>query len=777
MALIYLALAWGAGIVIANHQSPSQWIILGLLSLGSVGVWLYQRDAQGRLFFICLMAFSLGMARFELANPIHDDSHLQRLNDQGNLTLTGQVIAEPELLDQELRIQVEVEQAGGHSVHGKLLATVPRHSNVHYGDQVRLQGFLVTPPELDDFSYGDYLARQGIFSAMFNAEVDITAQEGGFGPYKTMLEFKTKGREAIQQALPEPEASLLVGILLGDDNSIPKDTESAFTRTGASHLIAISGFNMAILAQVVMAFLSRLMGKQKAALPALATIFLYTLLVGASGSVVRAAIMSSLLIIAQTQHRRVFVPTSLAFCVLAMSLYDPWVLWDVGFQLSLAAVLGMAVLVQPMTRWVQVRLEAWTTSQTAQKGIGLVSDSLITSIAAQVTTTPLIAYYFGRVSLVAIPVNLLTLPVQAPILMLGGIGTVVSLLVPPFGGVILDITWVLLAWMVAVVDYFARLGWADMNLQFASLWVIGFFILLGGVVWGRAVRPKWLESLWQRPQLPAYGLQLAGIVLIAVMVNRGLDRPDQHLHLTFLDVGEAEGVLIETPNGGVILIDGGNQPSRLLAQLGQQLPANTSRIDVLIITIPQEDNIAALAEVVERYQVGVLLTNGQDSNDAVYQNLLTLAEEQSIPIVSVTTGYTLHTDDRLQIEVLTPIAIPNKDTDANLSSITLRVTYDQAVFLLTGQADSALEPLLLANPHLIQATVLQVPAHASHDSMSQPFLEAINPQVAVIHLDSDSQPNATQMSRLGASQLFRTDHDGAIEVITDGKTLWIKTHP
>jgi competence protein ComEC len=772
MKLVYMALAWSAGILLAEAAQPAPLAILALLALGSAGLWLYQAEAQTRLIFLCLMAFSLGMARLIIADPARDETHLANLNDQGNLALIGVISSEPEVLDQRLRIRVEVEEAAGQPVHGALLVTLPRESAVSYGDRVRLQGFLVTPPQLDDFSYADYLARQGVFSAMFSAQAEVIESNQGFEPYRRLLAFKDQARQSIQRNLPEPQASLLIGSLLGDDSGIPAQTAQNFSTTGASHLIAISGFNMVIIAQVILAALTRLVGQRRATLPAILTIALYTLFVGASGSVVRAAIMSSLLIVAQSLGRRVFIPASMAFAVLLMSLYDPYSLWDVGFQLSLAAILGITVFVPPMQQGLQRFLEDRLARPQAHQAVGFLSDSLLVSLAAQLTTAPLIAYYFGRFSLVSLPVNMLTLPIQTPLLLLGALGTGVSLISAPVGGVILGMAGVLLTWMVAVVELFADFRWADTGLSLPLEMVAGFFLGLGLVIWWRAIRPAWLSPTIVTARLPVYTMQVSGVILLALLVNRLLERPDQRLHVTFLE----SGVLIETPQGGVILVDGGDQPSRLLAQLGDHLPSATTRLDAIILSAPSENQNTAVLEALARYEVGVLLTNGQDSPLAAYQAILSRAEEQAIPIQAISAGYTLMTDDGVQVEVLSPVTEPPQEELPTQSSLALRLTYGQAVFLLTGQADSSLEATLLNQPHRIQATVLQVPASASHSAMSQSFWEVVNPQLAVLQLEIGDEPNATQMNRLAQTQTFRTDEDGVIEVSSDGQTLWIERH-
>ncbi|HLA45836.1 MAG TPA: ComEC/Rec2 family competence protein, partial [Aggregatilineales bacterium] len=422
MTLIYLALAWTAGIILASRANPTPTLILILTFFAFGAVIINRHDKTARLAFGVLLFFGLGMLRFDAARPDTDSAHVMQLNDSGQLTLQGVIVAAPEVRDAGLQIIIETEQAAGRDSHGRVLVRAPRYEDLAYGDEVRVFGFLRTPPEFDTFSYADYLARQKVFSVMYNADVEMIAHDRGSPFYTALLDIKAEARGFITRTLPEPQASLLVGILLGDESGISENVKAAFSRTGTSHVIAISGFNMVILAQIIMSILKRFLSDGKAAIAGLVAITVYTILVGAGGAVVRAAVMSGLLIVGQALHRKTYVPASIAFSVLLMSALDPWILWDVGFQLSLAAIVGMALFVNPLERLFATGLRKISSQENAQRFMGILSESLVVTLAAQITTTPLILYYFGRLSVVSLAVNFLIIPVQTPLLLLGAAG-------------------------------------------------------------------------------------------------------------------------------------------------------------------------------------------------------------------------------------------------------------------------------------------------------------------------------------------------------------------
>lgn len=769
MTLIYLTLAWMAGIVVAEQAEPSRSFSLVMIGVAAAGVVAYRNHAAGRIIFGMMLLLGAGMLRFAAADP--DADHVARLNDQGHLSLRGVVVAEPLRLDQGLQVLIEAEEAGGHPVKGRVLARLPRYSAVRYGDRLQIDGMLRTPAEFDTFSYRDYLARQGVFSVMYNADGQVLAHDQGSPFYAALLEAKDRARRFITRSLPEPQASLLTGILLGDDSGLPAETKEAFNRTGTSHIIAISGFNMVILAGTIMGLLRLFLEKRQAAALAIVVIILYTLLVGAGASVVRAAVMSGIAILADVIRRKTYVPTSLAFAAFLMSLFDPFALWDVGFQLSFAAVLGMALFVPPMERALTAPLENMTTQ--AQRVIKMLSEPLLVTAAAQVTTLPLTLYYFGRLSILSLGINLLVIPVQAPLLILGGVGASVGLLIPPLGELILYADWLFLTWSVKVVEYFAGIEWSSREIRLGQGSVIVFFAGLLVVMLYRATRPRWAMRLLRRENLWASGLAAAGIVAAVLLFATRQQQPDGKLHVAFLDVGGANGMLIESPKGASILIDGGQLSSQLLDQLGDLLPARTRHLDALIVTAPQEEHIAALPEVLDRYRVGAVLTNGQPSTSESFAALMERIREKNIPLTAVTAGYQLRTDDGLTIEVLNPLAVPAKGDPPALAGLVLRVSYGDAVFILAGSIQAATETLLLENPHLLQAAVLQIPDHGSAEASSLPFLRVVNPQVTVLQLGVERDPSPTVISRLAGTRLFRTDQAGLIEVVTDGRRLWV----
>ncbi|MFC1959279.1 ComEC/Rec2 family competence protein [Chloroflexota bacterium] len=787
MTIVYLTLAWNMGIVLGTTNSTIPWWIPACMALvATVGAILLRRNRNHKILLLCLAIGSLGMLRMMAANAPPGPGDLLHYNGQGWREFEGVIIAEPDVRDTHVNLRVATDLTRYYeqeaTIQGTALVQAPRYTPYHYGDRVLFSGTPLTPPEFDDFSYRDYLARQNIYTLVPNAAVEILAQDQGNQLYATLLDLKQVAQQRIAEALPEPQASLLTGILLGVETGISPEVRDAFNATGTSHVIAISGFNMTLIAGLVAGMLAVLMPTRRKLIVILGVtvILIYTIFVGANPAVLRATLMSILLISAPLFHRRTYVPASLAAAALLMSTLNPFVLWDVGFQLSFAAVLGLALFVTPLEKGFRRVLQPLFTTNTVEKGLRLLSEPLTVTLAAQIITLPLIMLYFGRFSLSSFAVNFLILPAQTPLLLLGGLATLIALVAPLLAQPFYLAAWLFLTWTVTVVRGFARLSWGELSIQADGRLVAAFFliILIGAILQG--IRPGWHKGAAMFIKSRRINLLLVGVgaAVAAVLWLAVLALPDQQLHVHFLDTGHSNGVLIETPDGAHILIDGGKYPTRLLTALGDHLPFWDRDIELLILTQPKDTQLAALPAVLERYNIKQILTNGQTSDT---ENYLALAEnltDRTIPALPVQSGYTITTNDGVSLEVLHPQAPPAPDSDPNDAGMVLRLTYGDASFLLTPDLSSAAEEALLASNQWLHGAVLQIPAHGATREAGAAFLAAVQPQLAVVQVDAGNRfghPSEEILTQLGDTPLYRTDEHGAITISTDGKALWITT--
>ncbi len=245
MILIYVVAAWVVGILAASlvHLSTQVWLMLLVIPLGYL--LLFWRNSALRKWHLVLLCFVLGALRFQLVLPSEIDKQLALFNEQGKASLVGIVVTEPDIRQTQALVRVDVSkiQINGAwlDTSGLALVSVARDTPVKYGDEVQVDGVPETPPDDADFSYRDYLARSNIFTLLRNARLYAVTSGHGSVLWTALYTFKNTAEQAIAQLLPEPSASLLTGILLGDDSGIPPDLADAFSATNTAHIIAISG--------------------------------------------------------------------------------------------------------------------------------------------------------------------------------------------------------------------------------------------------------------------------------------------------------------------------------------------------------------------------------------------------------------------------------------------------------------------------------------------------------------------------------------------------------
>ena len=345
------------------------------------------------------------------------------------VTVIGYVSSYPFIADTKQQMQVVVTQLidhnGTHPVHGELQVKTGIRQRYVYGQPLRLYGRLVTPPVFVDFSYQEYLARKGVHSLFYSSRIGMLPGANQGNPIKRRLyALRARGEVLLNRLLPEPYAALANGMLLGIDAGIPDQLYEQFNLTGTSHTIVISGSNLAVISGLLLGLGQRLFGRKRAVIPTLVGLGCYTCLVGGDPAVMRAALMSGLFVVAIGLDRRSTALVSLAVACWAMTLLNPLTLWDVGFQLSSAATAGLILFTPGITAlflrlWPRVEQNRRQAQEIPNLAVSikifvreLLQDGLLVTIAANLTTLPLVIYYFGRLSVVSLLSN--KLPIRHP---------------------------------------------------------------------------------------------------------------------------------------------------------------------------------------------------------------------------------------------------------------------------------------------------------------------------------------------------------------------------
>ena len=770
MALVYLALAWAAGLWLAARFpviAPLPWLLIGI---GGIAACIMNRHvSRWRLLFALIGAAGVAASRMA-AEP--QTSTIAALNGSGGATIEGVIIDPPDMRDLYVQVRIAVDlvavTGSDQPTDGLVVARLPVESGVSYGDRVRVTGRLRTPDEGDAFSYADYLARQDVFSLLDRvSDVQVVSVGHGYPWVAWAVGLRDRVRDHISSLLPEPHAGILTAVLTGDERGIAPETEEAYATSGIAHLLAVSGFNMTLVGGFAAAQAKR--ADTRSGLWVLAGIVLlstYTMLVGFAPSAFRAALMAGLVLGGNALQRAAYVPVSLAAAFIALTAIDPNTVFDLGFQLSFGAVLGISLFGKPLTKRLSWLIQPEMPNDLQRGVLAVVADALIVTVAASALTMPLIGLAFGRLPLVSFISNVLVVPVQ-PAVMILGITAIITAGVPAVSQAAAWIALVPLAWTTSVARITAQAPEFALNLHQAVVGA-GFGAAIAASIVS-ATRPQWLD--WVRTKQARLTAAAGAVTVGALAFGVVMSRPDGQLHVWVLNVGHSHAVLLQTPNGAQILIDGGRYPSRLLTAIGDRLPFNDTDLSALILTQPDPAEVGAVPAVLRRYAVDSVYTNGQPNLGPEMAEIASLA-----PLTALTAGYTLDTGDGVTIEVLHPQTTPDISKPLDDVAVALRVRYGDISFLLGGEASRAAQAALLEAGQWPLSTVLVLPKHGG--TIDGDFLDAVQPSVIVIQTDRANllgHPNPDVLASLPDVPLYRTDVHGTLQFTTDGIDLYITT--
>jgi competence protein ComEC len=787
MTTLYLGIAWLAGIYLASVVDVPGWVPWLAIPLPLAVSLLWWREWRVRLGGFCALVLLLGALRYDLALPHFDESTLAYHNGRGDATVVGLVADEPDVRETYVNLKVAARhlelEGQRREVKGLALVRAPRYPPYSYGDELQVEGELKTPPEFEDFSYKEYLARQGIHSLMNFPQITSLSQGHGDPFHRAVYTLKGRLQATIAHLFPEPSASLLTGILLGIETGIPDSLMEDFNQTSTTHIIAISGFNIAVVAGAIGLMTKRFLGVYRSALVSIVAIVLYTILVGADAAVVRAAIMGGISLLAIIAGRQAYALASLALAAFAMTLWNPLLLWDIGFQLSFAATLGLILLVPPFEERFESLLSRRLSKEQAKTTVRLLSEPLIVTLAAQLAVWPLTVYYFHRFSLISPLSNFLILPAQPPVMIVGGIATVAGSLHPYLGQPIAWVAWLFLAYTIRVVELTARIPFASFELGgfgAGAMWL--YYAALGGVMLLATGDRTVLGKVWERfSRGLSTKLAIAALALLVLLAwIAALQMPDGRLHVVFFDVGQGDAIFIQCPNGQQILVDGGPSSSALLSRLGRQMPFWDRSLDLVVLTHPQDDHLAGLVEMLARYEVAQVMDSGQECDSPTCEAWERLLEEKGVPSQRGEAGMRIDVGGSVRLDILHPPAelLANTTSDTNNNSVVIRLSYGGFSLLLPGDIEQEAEEGLLASGQPLTSQVLKVPHHGADTSLTLPLLQAVDPEVAIISVGADNRfghPDEVTVEKLQDIPSYRTDQQGNLEVVSDGERYWVTT--
>lgn len=777
--LVTLTLLFSFGIIVCRLAPLAFpfWLGAAVLALAAGFTCALRTRRRGAVLALIALAFFGGGLRTSLA--LLPETTLEPLAG-GRVTLEGVVVRPAEESEAGTTYVLAVRLAGkGESlVPARGLVLVRdlrpvREPAYQYGDILRARGVLSRPRpagNFGEFDYRSYLEQRGIAYTLPVYEPDAIERVGSGAGNRLLTRLYAWREEFLQVAelLPREEKALLLGIILGERRSLPGEVVDFFTASGTVHLLAVSGSHVGLVAALVLGGARLLhLPLLLQALTAAAAVGLYVFWTGAAPSAVRAGLMFLLGLLGLVTGRPRNGLVALAAAALLILVFNPLLLFDVGFQLSFAATLGILWLTPPFLGLMPRR---WF----------FLAGPLIVSLAAQLMVWPLTAFYFSGVSPFGFLASLAALPVAGLALTLGAFGLLAGVLYLPLGKMILGAAGLALVLLKAIARLFASLPFSYLYLkQPPIIFLAVYYLTILGLPWALGRWPHW--SRLRRTVL------VSVVILLLVFTWRGAGFGPPALTVDFLAVGQGDAILIRAPSGQAALIDAG--PRQVLNgrvwDAGENIvlpylrSQGVHRLEVLFLTHGDLDHTGGAPAVLSGLPVGAVVAPPGFERTGPFL-VLDLLREKGIPLYTASRGFKVNLGQGVELTVYSPPATSlASDSPENDNSLIIYLRYGGSGFLFMGDAGEVAERALLKAGAPQPVQVLKVAHHGSAGGTGEEFLEEIRPKIAVISVGKNNfgHPSPATIGRLvaGGATVFRTDQVGQVRVLTDGEKIRVVT--
>ncbi|MBM7583161.1 competence protein ComEC [Caldicoprobacter guelmensis] len=774
---IWLTSAYIVGIVVGTRLGKEfALVVIVVAVLVAAIAWVRKRKNDTGLIPLLVLFGLLGilavLAKQNILNPLRDFTgkiveirgqivESPRYDEQRNIYVveTFSVVADGDRRDVKTKVQVNVYPEGQQKER-------PSYS---YGDIVEIRGRLEEPPGQRNpkgFDYRTYLQRRGIYNIMSVKSYNIKKTGVGNTPYVQSFIYGLKNRTEVvfDRYVGGDEGALVKTMLLGQKWLLPSEIQQDFQVTGLSHVLAISGLHVGFIAAALSSIAGLLcLTKRQAFIFQVCLLCLYCAMVGAAPSVVRAVVMAVLLLGAKAVGREPDMFNNLFLAAFLILLFRPLDLFDVGFQLSFGAVVGIILFAERFKKWLRF-LPGWM-------GAGVA-----VTLSAQIGVWPIIAYYFNNFSIVALIANLFLVPLSGIIILIGFALMVGALLVPGIGVFVGPVLKFLCFLLVKGNEIFTAIPWAFIRVVSPSLLFMMCYYL---AVWFLSPeKPGWMKQplLW-----------CGAMAIMLLLVGMLTPLVDNDLEVVFLDVGQGDCIYIRTPDEKHILIDGGGKSEDYTGtfDVGEDivvpflLKNGVGDLDLVVMSHAHDDHIGGLIAVLENISVKAFMEYPPGEKSDNYIRLKELVREKGIKNVYAYSGLSYKVGKDVRLDVVYPDA-EGKQPEAlfergdNNRSLVVLLRYRDAAVLFTGDIEADVEKYLTMKWNM-PIDILKVAHHGSNTSSTHEWLEVLKPKLAVIQVGKNAfghpHPDVIQRLEDRGIRVLRNDFHGAVIASYKG-TKW-----
>ena len=667
--------------------------------------------------------------------------------------------------------------------------------NLEYGDKIFITGEFQEPQGMRNeggFNYKEYLKSLNIYGSVKAKNIKVIEQNKGNIFMNFTYKISDEIKENIEEFMGEKYSGLLIGLLLGDSSKIDENMEENFKITSLTHILAVSGAQVTYIIVAMYSLLKRKIGIQKTRVVIIASLIFYTALTGFSPSIVRAGIMGIILMISGLVFRKNDIINSIAISLFFMLVYNPFLLENVGLQLSYLGtigIIGFNKTIILILKNIQIRNRKWK-YKINRKLILLISkikEILAVTMSASLAVVPVMIYHFNLFGTYFLITNLLASIIIGPITLLGTLLVIISF-ISIYIAKILSYILKFLIGILLFISSFSKLPISKIYIPTPTIpfIIIIYLSLIISLFIYKVFHERNPNTTILRVRnllaLVKYKFKqnrddvIKKIIIISIIISLCIIFIPRDLKINFVDVGQGDSTFIITPKNETILIDGGGSNTGSFdvgenTLLPYVLDKGYNKIDFMIISHFDSDHVGGLLTILEEIKVEKVLIAKQEEQSENYKRFLNIVKEKNIPVIIGKEGDKINIEKDLYLDILFPESEQIEENVINNNSLVFNIHYNNFSMLFTGDIEEIAEKRIIeiTNKSRLKSDIIKIPHHGSKTSSTRELLEIVLPKIALIGVGKDNlfgHPSSETIDKLDELEIktYRTDINGEIMI-------------
>ena len=676
-----------------------------------------------------------------------------------------------------------------------LILSVNKNKDIEleYGDKILIKGEFVEPSEARNyggFDYKEYLKSIKIHGTIKADSIEILAKNSNNPIFTFANNINLKIKENINKLIPEKYSAIFTGLILGDTSKVEEEVNDDFKIANISHVLAISGMHITYIVIGIELLLKKGIGKRKTRIITIIILVMYMFITGFAPSVVRASIMGIIMLISKLIHRKNDIWTSISLSLLILLIYNPFLILNVGLQLSYLGTIGIVCFnknVYNFLRKLKIRNKK-IRYKINRKFILLmdkIKEMLSVTLSAQIVILPILLFNFNILGIYFFISNILVSIIIGPIIIVGFVCILISFVSIEIAKILSIFMSVGIQILISISEI-SHLPFSKIYIPTPKVWQIVIYYICVIVI-----NRIYIAFNSKKPDFTSIRIRnLVALLKFKFRQNRNkvlkvlivfvsllfiLNTIPEKLKIHFVDVGQGDCTFITTPQNKTILIDGGGSMSEEYdvgksTLLPYILDRGYTKLDYVFISHFDQDHVGGILTILEELRVGQVYISKQEQDSENYQKFLKIVKDKKIQVKVLKQGDCLKIEKNLYFDILWPIEEQIQENVLNNNAMVMKLRYGKFSMLFTGDIEAIGEEKILdfykeKGESILKSDVLKVAHHGSKTSTTQSFFEKVNPKICLIGVGKNNMfghPTAEVLERINGTKIYRTDEDGEI---------------